>query len=111
MLEIVRTNTHTTFLQRFPQWTMLHTKAQREWEHFTACIDQIYGAIEWPHDDQGGKEMDGCVSEVKKTGLMAPVLFKMWHLRSNAKQVLRNYPLHLLLRIVKAWRKQAIKES
>jgi hypothetical protein len=124
MLDVVRTNDHTSFLERFPQWRGLYADVRREWGQFTGHIDSVFGAIPWPakHGQQQQRhaaseeerqdtavpasEMAQCVKEAKKSGLLAPVLFKMYHQSCAAAEVLRDYPQHLLLRMLKAWRQE-----
>jgi hypothetical protein len=120
MLDVVRTNDHTSFLERFPQWRGLYADARLEWDQFTGYVDSVFAAIPWPPKQQptavdGGESepaggaaamMDDCVKAAKKSGLVAPVLFKMYHRSCAAREVLRDYPQHLFLRMLKSWRRE-----
>jgi hypothetical protein len=123
MLDVVRTNDHTSFLERFPQWRGLYADARLEWDQFTGHIDSVFATIPWPPKQQptaadGGEGepaaggagaaamMDDCVKAAKKSGLVAPVLFKMYHRSCAARDVLRDYPQHLFLRMLKSWRRE-----
>lgn len=114
MLDIVRTNGHVSFLLRFPQWRGLYERVQQEWGSFVDSINAEFAAIPWPtttspagsDSPTEASSMEECVPQVKKTGILAPVLFKMWHRRAPAREVLRDYPQNLLLRMVRDWKRR-----